>query len=537
MSLTKLTDVNFWREKCLNDLFFLCRVVLQTLESPTPGYKDLYKPTHKVMADFVTENAKPEHNVLLFCPRGWVKSYVITIGFTIQKILQNLISGSGDTILISNATLGNSQMFLKKIKYNFEYNELLRRLFPEIPREPEKEAKRWTMNEIELGRTLVEVGSVEGNLVSRHYSILINDDLVNKDNCSTPEQINKVIDWWKLARSLLESKGTEIIIGTRWHYDDVYGYILQNFMGFDVETYKKHREHPIVRVDKDNYHYLRLVCWQDPINEKGSTFPTLFPEEKLHRIKREQGEHFNTQYLNDPIAAGEQIFKQSWVHYWQRGELPDVRNTYLLVDPSGKDTDSSDRTGMVVVSAGCDKRFYVQYARGEKKTDLQAVEWMLEIASYYQPIMIGIEENKFEVYRDLAGYLIPQMKKMGKIAKGSEAYISSCLNIMFPLRHRNRPKEIRVKNLTGWFEAGNILLPPTGATDLKNELMFFGRTRYDDVVDALAYILDVGVFPSPNSPPVKPLLTSGENFSEEEKKFWENIDNRDFGNLLGDEMI
>jgi len=132
MSLDNLKDIDWWRDKCLNDLYFLCRVVLQTLEQPTPGYKDLYKPTHKHITTFVQENAKPEQRLLILCPRGWVKTYIITIGYTIQRILRNLVNKSGDTVLISNATFTNAQMFLNKIKYNFQYNELLCRFFLRI---------------------------------------------------------------------------------------------------------------------------------------------------------------------------------------------------------------------------------------------------------------------------------------------------------------------------------------------------------------------------------------------------------------------
>ncbi|MEM2111665.1 MAG: hypothetical protein QXX08_07290 [Candidatus Bathyarchaeia archaeon] len=542
--LKKLKDINFWRDKCLNDLYFLCRVILQTLEDPTPGFKDMYKPTHKLLCDFVTQNAKPEQEIILLCPRGWLKSYIVTVGFTIQLILRHLagINKRGESILIANATLANAQQFLKKIKYNLEHNELLRQLFPEIPREPEKEAARWTMDEIQLGKVFIEVGSAERNLISKHYSILINDDLVNKDNCNTAEQIEKIIDWWKLARSLLESKGFEIIIGTRYNRDDLYGYLLERFLEFTPETYIQHRSKAIVQLNKNNYHYLRITCWADPENERGSTFPTLFSEDKLKRIQAEQAEFFSYQYLNDVTSESDAVFKRSWIQHWRRGELPEGRITYMLVDPSGKETTQSDRTGIVVVDAGIDKRFYVIYAKGEKMTDLSAVEEILKLASYYQPALIGIEEGKFETFRDLAYFLIPQMIKQNKFASMVDPdYINSLPNIFVPLKHRNRPKELRVKNLTGWFESGKLLLPPTGYNQLLDELLFFGKSRYDDIVDALAYCLDICMFPSETGLTYQQqkayCVVQPDTPAEREKQYWENEEWRiEPTNLLGDEL-
>jgi hypothetical protein len=540
MSIKDLSQIDFWREKCLTDLYFLCRVVLQTLEDPTNGFKDMYKPTHKIITQFVQKyGTLPEQNLVVLCPRGWLKSYIISVGFIVQIILNGLVNSNrkGETILLSNATLSNAKMFLKKIKYNFEHNELLRDLFPEIPRDPEKQAGRWTLEEIELKNTLVETGSVEGNLVSKHYSLLINDDLVNKENCSTPEQINKTIDWWKLSRSLLESRGTEIIIGTRYDNDDLYGYLLNQFFGFTIETYNEHRNKPIIETHKDNYHYLRISCWEDPVNEKGSTFPILFPESKLKKIKEQQAEFFFGQYLNDPISDTTAIFKRSWIQHWRRGELPEIRNTYMLIDPSGKETAGSDKTGMVVIDAGADKNLYVIYAKSNKETDLKAVEQMINLASLYQPIYIGIEETKYEVYRDLCSFLLPQLIRQGKLPKGSEAYAKCIPNILFPLKPKNRPKELRVKNLTGWFESGKILLPPIGYEDLLNEILFFGRTRYDDIVDALAYILDCVVFPNP-AEPKKQYITSydANSFAERERRFWESEGWNKPTNLLGDDL-
>ena len=529
--LENLKSVDWWRNKCLTDLYFLCRVVLQTLENPTNGYKDLYKPTHQKICRFIENSAKPNQRILLLCPRGWIKSYLISIGWIIQKLLNNLAFNKGDTILISNATLANAEMFLEKIKYNLKYNELLRNLFPEIPREPDKEASRWTIDSVKIGRTSIEVGSVEGNLVSKHYSILINDDLVNKENSSTLDQINKVIDWWKLARSLLEANGLEILIGTRWYADDLYGFVLKEFFNISEQELMNHRRLPVLERHKDDYHYLRFLCWQDPENEKGSTFPTLFPEEKLKKIKKEQKEFFDGQYLNDPFSTEGNFLKSTWITRWIKGSLPEVHLNYLLLDPAGKETLHSDFSGMVVVKAGSDKKLYVVYAQRKKATDLKIVEWLIEIASYYQPTIIGIEENKFEIYRDFITFLAPQLVKQGKIAKGSERYVHNIGNFIMPLKPKNRPKELRVKNLQGWIESGKLLFATEGMSALIDELLRFGRTSHDDIVDALAYILDIVIFPTEEAPKKNIIKTP----EEIEKEFWESeINAFPKMNLLGE---
>ena len=216
--LERLNNPQWWIDKALSDLYFLCRCVLATLEDPTPGYKDLYKPTHERICRFIEKYSLPGHKVIILCPRGWVKSYVITIGWLIQRLLKNLLTNKREHWIIDNATLSNSMQFLKKIKFNLQYNELLVGLFRDVlPKNPESDAARWTLEELEINGNSIEVGSVEGNLVSRHYKGMIHDDLVDKENSRTVDQIIKVIDWWKLAQSLLESDGLEIIKIGRAH--------------------------------------------------------------------------------------------------------------------------------------------------------------------------------------------------------------------------------------------------------------------------------------------------------------------------------
>ena len=124
-----LKSPGWWIEKITTDLYFLCRCICQTLEDPTPGYKDLYRPTHGRICQFVQDYAKPGNKLVILTPRGWVKSYVVTVAWSMQQMFRNWIAGRHVLQIISNATLPNAKEFLAKIKYNLEYNDILRGLF------------------------------------------------------------------------------------------------------------------------------------------------------------------------------------------------------------------------------------------------------------------------------------------------------------------------------------------------------------------------------------------------------------------------
>jgi hypothetical protein len=513
--LDKLRDPDLFIQRCLNDLYFLCRAILCTLEDSKPGFKDLYYPTHQRICSFVQNYATEGQKLLILTPRGWVKSYVITVGWTVQRLLRNLTAGNREHQLISNATLPNAKNFLEKIKYNIQYNDLLRGLFKQfLPIDPEADAEKWTQDFFQLGGNLVEVGSVEGNLVSRHYKIMINDDLVNKDNSNSKEQLMKTLDWWRLSQSLLLPNGIEINIGTRWAYDDLYGYFIDTFVKPDYKYMDAGK--PIVEIHKDNYHMLWMDCWADPPNESGSTFPTLFPEKKLKEYQAQLKERFNGQYRNNPLALGKNPFREEWFSRWNQLDLPPVRNTVMIIDPSGKAQIDSDYTGIVVAHISSDKKVYIDHGKRYMITDKALAEWIIFNAPRWKPDSIFIEDSKYNSIYELLEILIPQLNRMGRISKDDYEYVKTIPYILQEVRPAGRPKPVRIRHLTGFFENGQFLLPHNGAEDLEEELIRFPSTK-DDVIDAMAYILDVLVYPRPDDP-----VKVSKTFEDKEEEEWDD---------------
>jgi len=537
--LNKIKNPNKWMDACLNDLYFLCRSVLFTLEDNTPGFKDLHKPTHKRICDFIQENAKEGNKCLVLTPRGWVKSYVITIGWTMQRLLNNLVNGKREHQIISNATIGNAKSFLEKIKYNLKYNELLRGLFKEwIPKDPDNEAEKWTQDCIQLLGNLIETGSVEGNLVSQHYKVMINDDLVNKDNSATKEQLEKTEDWWKLSQSLLQSNGIEINIGTRWAYDDLYGQFIKKFIEPDYEYMESGQ--PIVELHKGNYHMLWMDCWSDPVHETGSTFPTLFPEVKLKELQKQQGDRFPGQYRNNPLALGKNPFKKNWFVRWApKTDLPKVRNTVMLIDPSGKASIDSDYSGVTVIHLTAQKTGLIEFGKRLLITDRALAEWIILNAPKFMADSIYIEDMKYKTIFELMELLIPDMIRHQSIPKENLEYVKMIPYILQPCSPKGRPKEVRIKHLTGMFENGTFALPYNGAEDLEEELIRYPSTK-DDVVDSLAYIMDFLIFPKPTDHPKALTLDESEKMTdlEREEKEWDEIRESVFaGSIVTEEDI
>jgi len=499
-----ISQPEWWINKCIEDLYFLCRCVLQTLEDPTPGFKDLYYPTHKRVCNFLQDNCVEGQKSLLLLPRNWLKSYLATCGWVSQTMIKNWVQGKRASFLISNATVSNSKEFLARIKYNFQYNDFLRNLLstinPELARQledPENNAERWTLDEIQILGNRIECGSVEGNLVSRHYWCMINDDLVNLENSRTKEQLMKTIEWWRLARSLLLPHGVELNIGTRWNFDDVYGHIIDKFIKPEKDY---HIGKPIVELHTDNYNLMQMDCWADAEKETGSTYPILFPEKKLKQLQEEQEDDFYGQYRNDPAAKGTTKYKRDWFRYYDEADIPDIVYTVMLLDVTDKEKMTSDFTGMVIADIGVNKKVYIRKAERQKKTDRNLIDWICKIAPHYNPATIGIESTKYETIVELMELVIPQKLRANDIPSGYKDFVTSLPHICRELKHRGRPKPIRVENMCGYVQDGTILFPREGAEHLIEELLRFGSWTTDDTADAFGYLQDVLVFPQKTDP-------------------------------------
>jgi len=245
---------------CKLNLYFLTKCVL--------GYSDLEPSPHLKFAEHIQDNVSQNTNIL---PRGYFKTTISTKSGSIWLI----INRPNIRILICNATATNAELFLKEIKAHFESNDLFRGLFSELLPKNYKEIP-WSNNKMQIVRgetwsepTIYAVGT-ETNVTSGHFNVIIKDDLVNEDHLTSPEMMQKPIEWEKMSHSLYvpeddPKKKLDWSTGTRWSYFD--------YMHNRLEV-------------TDASQKFILSCYND---NGESTFPQKFPNEELARIKDAQG--------------------------------------------------------------------------------------------------------------------------------------------------------------------------------------------------------------------------------------------------------
>ncbi len=421
---------------------------------------------HKEMSDFVM---KPNQKKLMLLPRGHLKSTMITVGYSLLRIAEN----PEVRILIANATYDMATSFLGQIKKHMQVNETFRDYYGDMTTNAEK----WSENMVTVPKrkaftpkkeaTITAYG-VGGNLVSQHYDLIIMDDIVNRDFVTTPEQIQKTILFYKDALDLLEPNGKIIIIGTRWADADLYGWIMdktspeKNYEKFDVMVKQAYQGNM----------------------ETGENFQALFPQkftrEVLMDLKQSKGPiEFSAQYMNEPLPQESAKFKVDWFKRVYEDELK-VRNLniFTMVDPAIGQLKTSDKTAIVTIAVDEYNNWFVVNIIWDHMLPNQIIDAIFSNWEYHHPNKIGIELVAFQ--RSLQYALNDEMRRR---------------NIFLPIVElkADRSKGERIEGLIPRYANGTIyhLEQCPFIQALEDELMRYPVGKHDDIIDALAYGLQI----------------------------------------------
>lgn len=446
---------------------------LSSLVQPTknlePIEKDLSQPAisdtkKESLVQTKFDDFDPEKKMLLLMmPRGTFKSSVVTIGLALQWLLND----SECRILIDSETYAKAKAFLSEIKSHLEDNEKYRAVYKHIwgvyPDSKKKDPSvRWTDAQIDVAsRKLkkkepsISCGGIDVTKNGMHYDLIICDDLHSELNVTSRDAIEKVIQHWKLALSLLDPDKYMVVIGTRWSFLDMYQYLLDN---------ERHRFNIYIR---------------SAHNSDGSLlFPERLTEKFLREQRQSQGSYiYSCQYENNPIDDETATFKREYFKYTDRDVLPPL-NTYLLIDPSFEG-EYSDYVGMVEVGMDWERNLYILNVYRFKATYSGIIDRMFELhrMNNYKRIVLEVVATQKSLQYELHN----EQKRRG-------AWLP-----VVEITSRTKSKEERIRALAPSYEFGRVY-HIRGANQIEvyeDELLRFPKGQNDDCIDAAAGIFEV----------------------------------------------
>jgi hypothetical protein len=409
-------------------------------------------------------NERPE-GALDFWTRGSGKSLIGTLGLNIQTLLRD----PNETICIFSHTRPNAKQFLRQIKTEFEVNEKLKELFPDILwRNPKRESPKWSEDDgIVLKRKVnpkemsVEAyGLTDGQPTGKHFDILDYDDII--PDYPTEGMIQRITDQWELSLALKARTLRFRVKGTYYDARDTYHVMIERQFGV-----------PRVRC---------MVTDPDcPIS----------PEEIAFQRQSVSPRMWALQYLLDLSAADSEIgFKRQWLSWYTKQPETKAMNIYLLCDPAGIGEGSASYTAMWIVGAFSDQRLYLLDAVRDRLNLVERSDKFFELVEKWKPIAEFYEQ--YALQADIE-YLKEQAR-----SRNLKLNIKRVGGV-------RRSKEERINDVVVWFAQRRIVLPEKGILRRTltgkevNLIELFVEDEYApypynskslDMLDALARIAD-----------------------------------------------
>ncbi len=447
------------RELVQNDLFYLLVRVCQRNDML---HRWIYERTREV-------EAKPDGYLDLWA-REHYKSTIITFGLTIQGILKDPELTTG----IFSHTRPIAKAFLRQIMRELENNQVLHGAFPDILWGKDmKDAPKWSEDEGIIVRrktnpneaTVEAWGVVDGQPTSKHFRVLLYDDVVVRDSVTNEEMMKKTMEQLEMSYNLGQVGGVRRFVGTRWHFNDAYRTLIER------ETAKP-----------------RIYPGRENGEEDGKSI--YWPEEIHYEKRRDMGPYsYASQILLNPRADALQGFKRDWLrHYDSVPESAWKRMTrYILVDPASSKKKGSDYTAMWVVGLGSDDNYYVLDILRDRLSLTERCERLFQWVRKWRPYEVRYE--KYGLSADIEHI---------KARQESENYRFDVKEVGGQVK-----KPDRIARLIPLFEQGRFYFPKSlHATDyqrqvvdlvrdfVESEYAAFPVGLHDDMLDALARIAE-----------------------------------------------
>ena len=399
--------------------------------------------------------------------REHFKSSIITFGLTIQSILKD----PEITFGIFSHTRPIAKAFLRQIMRELESNKALHAAFPDILwGEDVRQAPKWSEDDgIIVKRksnpneaTIEAWGLVDGQPTSKHFKVLLYDDIVVAGSVTTPEMIAKTMVEMERSYNLGTTPGLKRAAGTRWHFNDTYRTVI------DRGTFKP-REHPgrIGGTEEGE-----SVFWSDEIHTQK---------------RRDMGPYtYAAQILLNPKADALQGFKREWLRHYTQVD-PKKMNAYICVDAASSKKKGSDYTAMMVIGLGTDGNYYVLDMVRDRLNLAERLDRLFLLHRKWKP-----KQVRYERYGMLADI------EAIKARQEQETYRFDVMEV-----GGVTAKADRIRRMIPMFEAGKVYLPKSfHVTDwqktvvdlvhsfVEEEFYPFPVGLHEDMLDAMARICE-----------------------------------------------
>lgn len=419
----------------------------------------------------IISNISNSKSTLDLAPRGFGKSTVGDVDYCITRILRD----PNIRIMIGSKTQTQAEAFLKEVRTHFEQNEDLIRIFGDWKTSKDNvwNDREFTVNKrsiIKKEATLTALGA-SGAVISKHFDVIIGDDLVGLENARTEKQRSNLKEWFYSSLfPTLEPDGEIHILGTRYNPLDLYEDLIKS-KDYVVNTQRA----------------IRVVN-----GKKVSLWEEKFSLERLEAILKQSGKIiFNMQYQNDTELAKGKIFKAQYFRYYEEYKIDyDFQTAKVRV----KTEDGIDQWIKVRLCFGCDLAisekeqdkgdYFVLMVIGvDADHNVYVLDYVKERLTFNTQLntIIDYGRNKFPMVERIGVETVSYQKSLAQELR--RLSLLPIINI-----NTSKDKVTRAMRRSANFENHKVYFRE-GMDDLEECLLLFPEVDHDDLFDALDFAM------------------------------------------------
>lgn len=301
------------------------------------------------------------------------------------------------------------------------------------------------------------------------HLLLIDDPIKDREEADSEIIRSRLKDWYSsVAYTRLMPDSAVVLIQTRWHEDDLAGWILA--------------EH-----NDEQWEVLSLPA----LDESGEAlWPDAFPIERLEQIRSVIGpREWTALYQQRPRPDGGGEFRREWVQFYEGtpDEVAGATNRYILVDPASEKRKTNDYTSAWCIGLGQDRNYYVLDMVRDRLNLAERGRLVMQMHRRWRP-----QQVRYERYGMMADVQYLQELQWRENYRFAIEEVAGAT-----------PKNDRIRRLIPLFEARRLWFPQTlHRTDhsgrvvelvdafINQELLAFPVGVHDDMLDALARIAE-----------------------------------------------
>ena len=310
---------------------------------------------------------------------------------------------------------------------------------------------------------------VGGPITGKGFHLgIIDDPIKNAEDAFSEKIRSKQKDWYNSTfYTREEDEGAILVTLTRWHEDDLAGYLLDEEKKADIDEQERWHILNFEAIKEEDAQEFPQTCTLEPDWRCPGEALERFSITKLKRIRKKSEYFWNALYQQRPYSLDGGIFKKDYWQYYQ--DLPEYFDIIVQSwDCAFKDTDNSSFVvGQVWGMVGAD--FYLLDQVREKLDIIGTIAAIREISQRWDCSATLIEDKAngpaviSMLSREIPG-IIPIQPQGGKI--------------------------VRATAVAPYFAAGNVWVPNNSwIGEYKTEFMRFPNSANSDQVDSTSQAL------------------------------------------------